>query len=216
MLKVQKFDLLVALYIFCIAVAELMGAKTFTLFMIGDFPLTASVAIFVVPLIFTINDIIFEVFGKERAKSVITSGLVVIFLLMLFSLLAIILPPSARFAGSEAAFDEIFSKSIRISVASLTAFAIALYLDVAIFAKIKERLGKNALWLRNNVSNFGAQFFDTTIFMFLAFYSLERNFNENFIFLLGLIIPYWILKCCVSILDTPFVYLGVKWLKKSA
>ena len=69
MFKVQKWDLLVAVYVFCIVASELMGAKTFLLFQYGSFVLNASVAIFLFPLIFTINDIIIEVHGKERARS---------------------------------------------------------------------------------------------------------------------------------------------------
>ena len=71
----NKMDFLVALYIFCIAVAELMGGKTFPLVNIFGFQLNASVAIFVFPLIFTINDIITEVYGRERARSLIRSSL---------------------------------------------------------------------------------------------------------------------------------------------
>lgn len=48
---------------------------------------------------------------------------------------------------------------------------------------------KKALWLRNNASNFVAQFVDSTIFIFLAFYSLCQGVGSNVTFLLGLIIP---------------------------
>jgi len=34
------------------------------------------------------------------------------------------------------------------------------------------------------------------------------------VFLAGIIIPYWLLKCFMSAIVTPFVYLGVKWLRK--
>lgn len=213
MFKIQKFDLLLSIYIFCIVAAEVFGAKSFPLFTIFGFPLSASVAIFVFPLLFTINDMITEVYGKERTRSVIRSGLIVIFLLFLFSIFAISLPPTARFAASEAAYDEIFAKSARISAASLIAFTLAEFLDVYIFAKIRQKLGKAKLWLRTNLSNFGAQLVDTVIFMTLAFYSLERGFNENLVFLIGLIIPYWLLKCSMSVIETPLVYLGVKWLR---
>ena len=47
MLKIQKFDLLVSIYIFCIIVSELLGVKTFPLIKLGDYQLNASVAIFV-------------------------------------------------------------------------------------------------------------------------------------------------------------------------
>jgi queuosine precursor transporter len=213
MLKIQKFDLLVALYIFCIMVAELMGSKTFPLAKIFGFQLNASVAIFVIPFLFTINDIITEVFGRERARSVVQSGMIIIFLVLVVSLLFTALPPSMRFRESESAYDDVFGKSARIAAASLTAFTIAGFLDIYIFSRLRQRLGKHALWLRNNVSNFIAQFFDTTLFIFLAFYALNRPFSDNATFLFGLIIPYWLLKCAMSIIETPFVYAGVRWLR---
>ena len=73
---------------------------------------------------------------------------------------------------------------------------------------------KKALWFRNNVSNFASQFSDTVIFITLAFYALDKGFVENFGFLVSLIIPYWLLKCAMSIIQTPVVYLGVKWLRE--
>lgn len=213
MYKINKLDFLVSIYIFCIAVSELMGAKTFALLKIGSFNLNASVAIFVIPLLFAINDIVTEVYGKARARSIIQSGIFIIFLLFLFSLLAVHLPSSARFLPSEDAYTEIFKKSARMSAASLISFAVADYLDVFIFSKIREKLGKNKLWLRTNVSNFISQFVDTSLFITLAFYSLDISFGINVTFLFSLILPYWLLKCFMSVIETPFVYLGTKWLR---
>lgn len=213
MLKIQKFDFLTSLYIFCILISELMGGKTFFIANLGDFTLNASVAIFLIPVVFSINDIITEVYGKERTRSLIRSALIMVFFMMLFSALAISLPPSARFQSNQKAYETIFSMSIRFAFASLTAFAIAEFTDVFIFSKIREKLGKTKLWLRNNLSNIISQFFDTVIFMTLAFYALERPFADNLAFLSGIIIPYWLLKSFMSIIETPFVYLGIKWLK---
>lgn len=212
-MKIQKFDLLVSLYMTCIALSELMGGKTFRLFTIGSFTLSSSVAIFVIPILFTINDIITEVYGRERTQSIIRSGLLMIILILLFSVLSTSLPPSVRFTANEKAYDTIFSTSIRVAAASLTAFTLAEFLDVLVFVKLRERLGKKALWFRNNVSNFVAQFFDTAVFMTLAFYALNKSWGENITFLVGLILPYWLVKCFMSIIETPFVYLGVQWLK---
>lgn len=202
-----------AVYIFCVVASELMGGKTFQLFRHGSFVLNASVAIFLLPLIFTINDAIIEVYGKERARGVVRSGLVVVFLTFLFSLLAITLPPSSRFSGSEAAYDAVFTYSARIAIASLIAFAISEFTDILVFAKIRERMKGKALWFRNNISNFVAQFLDTAIFMFLAFYALSRPFGDNIGFLWSLILPYWLLKCAMSIIETPLVYAGIRWLR---
>jgi len=107
MLRIQKMDLLISFYIGCIAISELMGSKTFPLFNIGSIQLSSSVAIFVVPLIYGINDVIIEVYGKERARSIVRSGLLVILFLLLFSIFATRLPSTPRFASTEKAYETI-------------------------------------------------------------------------------------------------------------
>jgi hypothetical protein len=212
--SIQKFDFLVSLYIFCIIVSEVMGIKTVPLGTMFGLPISGSVALLVLPLTFSVNDIITEVYGKERARSVIRSGLVIIFLLSLFMLVATLLPPSKRFLPTEAAYDKIFGFSLRVSVSSLISFLISELLDVAVFVKLRAKFGKKKLWLRNNVSNFIGQFVDTTIFYTLAFYAFDKPFSANWGFLVGLILPYWLLKCSMSVIETPLVYLGTKWLKQ--
>ncbi len=214
MFKINKFDLLVSIYIFCIAVSELMGAKTFPLGAIGPMRFNASVAIFVLPLIFTINDVIVEVKGPERARSVVRSGLIVVALIFAFSLLAIVLPPSMRFKETEGAYDTIFAKSARFSAASLIAFALSEFTDILVFVKLRAKMKSSGLWLRNNLSNFIAQFIDTVIFITLAFYALDKGLGNNAAFLWSIILPYWLIKCAMSVVETPLVYVGVRWLKK--
>lgn len=207
-------DFLISLYIFCIVSAELMGGKTFPLLNTLSIKLNASVSLFLMPLIFSINDVITEVFGPERTRSIIRSGLMIIFFIFLFSLFVTSLPPSLRFAKSEAAYDLIFKQSARISFASLVAFAVADLMDVFIFIRIRKAMKRKALWFRNNMSNIISQFLDTFIFMTLAFYDFTQPFGVNGSFLFSLILPYWLLKCGMSIIETPFVYIGVKWLQK--
>lgn len=212
----HRLDLLIAVYIFCIVTSEVMGAKTFPLLTIGGWTLNQSVSIFTVPLVFTINDVITEVYGRERTRSVIRAGLVVVALVLLFSLLATSLPASTRFAGTENAYDTIFGLSARFSFASLLAFVVSEFTDVYVFALIRRKLGSKALWLRNNVSNWAAQLLDTTIFMFTAFWAFDQGTGANISFIMSLLVPYWIVKCTMSVIETPFVYWGVNWLKKDA
>lgn len=214
MFNIKKLDFLISLYIFCICVAELMGGKVFHLFKIGSFPLNASVAIFTLPIIFSINDVITEVYGKERARSVVRSGLLIVALIFLTDLLFTSLPPSKFFMKKEIAYDSIFATSARIAFASLSAFAISDFLDIYLFSIIREKYGKKALWFRNNLSNIISQLVDTVVFIFIAFYVIDKPFAANFSTLLGIILPYWLIKCFMSVIETPFVYLGVNWLKK--
>ncbi len=213
MFAMKKLDLLIALYIFCILTSELMGAKTFPLVQWGWLNLNTSVSIFTVPLVFTINDVITEVYGKERTRSIIRAGLLMVVCVFLFSLLATALPPSVRFAPTEPAYQTIFALSARFSFASLLAFGIAEFTDLYIFAKLRKMMGAKALWFRNNASNFLSQFLDTVIFMFAAFYAFDQTFGSNFGFIVSLLIPYWLIKCAMSVIETPFVYWGVRWLR---
>lgn len=215
MSQLHKFDLLLGLYIFCIAASELMGVKTFPIASFSWLHLNASVAVLLLPLVFSINDIAIEVYGKQRARSLVRTGIFVVGLVFVFAAIATLLPPSTQFSSAEPAYDKIFTSSMRIAAASLLAFASAATLDVMIFSKIRERLGEQALWLRNNASNFLAQFLDTIIFITFAFYALDKPISDNLHFLIGLIIPYWLLKCFMSVVETPLVYLGVAWLKRN-
>lgn len=210
-----KSDILVGLYVFCIITAELMGSKTFPLFKIVNFNLTGSIGMFLIPWIFSINDIFTEVFGFKRTKNLAKISILTVFLLILLAAFAVALPPSARYSSTNEAYKIIFSQSIRISVASLIAMAISNFTDIKIFWRLKQKLGKYGLWFRNNLSNILATLLDTVVFMSLAFYDPSHTFSNNFQFLIGLITPYWLLKVFMSVISTPFVYKGIKWLKEN-
>jgi len=210
---VFKSDILIGLYVFCIITAELMGSKSFPLFKIFNFNLTGSIGMFLIPWIFSINDIFAESFGLKRTKNLAKISLIVVFLLILLAAFAVVLPPSSRYAATNEAYKTIFSQSIRISLASLIAMAVSNFTDIKVFWRLKQRLNKYGLWFRNNLSNILATLLDTVVFMTLAFYDSGHTFSNNFHFLIGLITPYWLLKVFMSTLSTPFVYQGIKWLK---
>ncbi len=206
-------DVLVALYMTCLALAEIMSMKTIPLMRIFSYQLNVSVGIFVFPILFAINDVIAEVKGRARAKQLVYISLIMIAIIMLYSIFVTWLPESARFADGEA-YNLIFARAARISLASLLAFIISGLLDVAIFHKIKVKTKGKMLWLRSNLSNFISQFLDTFIFTTIAFYSFQEGLSANFSFILNIVIPYWSLKCFMSVVETPLTYWGVKWLAK--
>jgi len=213
MFKIQKLDFLIAFYTTSVVLTELMGAKTVPLFTIGGFPVSGTVTLLVLPFIYSVNDTIVEVFGKARAQSIVRSTLLMVLYIFIFSLIATLLPADKRFSPTEGAYETIFGISARFSAASLIAFALSEFSDVYIFARMRRQLGKKNLWLRTNISNFASEFLDTAIFMTLAFYSTDQAVISNIIFISGIALPYWLLRCCMSIIETPLVYLGVKWLK---
>jgi queuosine precursor transporter len=213
MFAMRKIDSLVALYIFGVMIAQVMSAKTFPIVQANWLHLNASVAIFVMPLLFTITDVVNEVYGRKRARSLVRIGLMVVVLQVLAALLFTSLPASTRFTGSEPAYDMIVGTSIRFGLAGIAAFAASELLDVLVFSRLRQWLGKSKLWLRNNASNFVSQFVDAAVWTTLAFWAFDQPIGSNITFIASIVLPYWLLRCALSVTETPLVYLGVWWLR---
>ena len=218
-----KLISLVALYIFCVIMTETLGVKTSPVGNISlhfgpiNIPqLKVSMAIFFIPFIYCINDILAEVWGYKTARTVYRISLFSIVGLAFFSWLSTTLPASMIFVDKESAFDTIFGQTIRFSLASITAFAVSDILDVIIFCHLRDKLKGKSLWLSTNLSNFISQGIDGALFVYLAMYvpGDVSFWAGNHAFMWGVILPYWVFRCCMSIFATPFVYAGVKWAKQ--
>jgi len=124
--------------------------------------------------------------------------------------LAIVLPANPTW-GNQEPFALIFGSTLRMTFASIVAFVISQFHDVWSFDFWKRKTGGKHLWLRNNASTIVSQLLDTTIFMFIAFYRMTPKYTVSFI--VSLIIPYWLFKVVFALLDTPFCYALVVWLR---
>ncbi|MCL2371216.1 queuosine precursor transporter [Candidatus Saccharibacteria bacterium] len=214
LLKYQRLDILFAIYIASVILMNLMGAKVMPLGSFLGFNFNISVAIVLMPLLFSITDAVCEVYNKERAKSMVNAGIVTVAFMTLFATFAVAMPSAERFLPMEAAYNQIFTISIRFGLASLTAFAISAIMNLLVFSKLKARHGEGRLlWFRNNVSDWSAQFMDSTIFVVLAFWTVGIGFGANANFMVSIIIPLTIAKCAMSLVTTPVVYAFVKFLK---
>ncbi len=205
----RKTNLLLAFFVGCLVAANLISLK------IASFGLfEASVGILMFPILFLVTDIVAEVHGKEKAKEFVYFGLVVLIVVLFVTALAVLLPAANRSMVSQEEYAKIFGTTLRIFVASIFGFFLSQMHDVWAFHFWKEKTKGKFLWFRNNASTIVSQFIDTVIFMFIAFYAITPKFTVEYVF--ALIIPYWIIKVLFALVDTPFAYLGVKWLKKGA
>ncbi len=202
----KKEMFLFALFITSMILVNVVGTKIISLFNIR-----ISVGIFFMPILFLITDIIGEVKGKKRALFFVRISIIMLIFLFLMVALCVAIPSHSSYHLNQE-YRDIFGSTIRMTIASLISFAISQNIDIFIFSFMKKITKDNHLWIRNNVSTMISQLFDTTIFMFIAFYNINPKFNVAFIF--SLIIPYWSFKILFAIIDTPFCYLGVNWLKK--
>ena len=202
----KKTNILLALFIGALTTANLIGLK------IADFTIfEASVGILAFPITFLITDIIEEVHGKKKAQEFVFLGTITLIFVLILTALAVDLPYAER-SLVKTEYDKIFGTTTRIIFASIIGFILSQAHDVWAFNFWKQRTKGRHLWLRNNLSTVVSSFLDTTIFMFIAFYGISDKFTVNYVF--SLIIPYWLVKVLFALGDTPFCYLGVKWLKK--
>lgn len=202
----SKTMILLGIFISALVLANLLGSKITTFFGIS-----VSVGIFAYPITFLCTDIIEEVRGKEITKQFIKIGIIALLLTIVLVLISVSLSPASRYETNDA-YTTVFKTSIRMVIASLIAFMMGQYHDIWAFNFLKKKTKGKYLWLRNNISTMFSQFIDTTVFMFIAFYGITPKFDV--IFIISLIIPYWCFKILFAVLDTPLVYLGVKWLKR--
>jgi queuosine precursor transporter len=171
---------------------------------------SVSVGILTVPLMFLITDMIEEVMGKEKVKEFIKIGVISLILVIILTTIAVLLPSATRSVDPDA-YNTIFKITIRMTIASILAFVIAQLHDMWSFEFWKKKTKGKYLWIRNNLSTIVSQLIDSTIFMFVAFYRSAPMWDA--VFVISLIVPYWIFKILFALLDTPFAYLGVKWLR---
>ncbi|MBT7553044.1 queuosine precursor transporter [bacterium] len=202
----QKINLLKYIFIASILLANIVGAKIMT---IGS--VNVSVAIWLLPLLFLITDVLEEVKGAKTVRNLVFSSAAILLFALLFIQLTVWIAPADRYVHNEA-YVTIFQNSSRVILASILAFVISQMHDIWAFDFWKKKTQGKYLWLRNNLSTAVSQFIDTTIFIFLAFYQITPKFDFDFMW--QLILPYYAVKLILAFIDTPFVYLGVRWLKK--
>ncbi len=200
-----KTNILLAVFVSALILANVIGSKVTTIFGV-----VASVGIFAYPITFLITDAIEEVRGKKATAVFIYAGFVALLVSIILVWIGIIMPPAGFYKNNEA-YLSVFSSSIRIIIASMIAFLISQTHDIWAFNFWKRKTGGKYLWLRNNLSTIASQLIDTAIFTSIAFYHMTPEFTS--IRIIQMIIPYWLLKVGFAVLDTPFIYILVKWLR---
>jgi uncharacterized integral membrane protein (TIGR00697 family) len=192
--------LLACIYAGSLVLAAIMASK-----IIAVGPLVVPAGVIAYCLTFLITDVISEIWGKERAQTVVMGGFVALVLVFFLTGISIFWPP-ASFWPHQQAYETILGSSARIMVASLTAYLFSQYHDVWAFHFWKRVTAGRFLWLRNNASTIVSQLLDSVVFITIAFYGAMP--------LAPLILGQWVVKVGIAVLDTPLVYLLVYLLRR--
>ncbi len=160
------------------------------------------------PLSYIFADILTEVYGYRKSRSVIWLGFVSALVMSLVFILVGVLPSAADWPN-QAAYDAILGLTPLIVFASLIAYVCGEFSNSFILAKMKIWSAGRHLWMRTIGSTLVGQAVDSTLFILIAFSTVLP-----FSLVISLIVSNYVFKVAIEILFTPATYALVKYLKK--
>ena len=178
-------------------------ANIFSIKIIQIWPFVVPAGILVFSLTFFATDLLSEKWWKKYAIKAVNIWLL-LNVFLLFSIRFINQIPSVNIKWEM--FNDIFSLTWRIVLASIIVYVFSQYNDIFVFDFLKKKTGKSFLWLRNNLSTIISQLIDSVFFIAIAFYGILPIGQ--------LILGQWIIKVIIALLDTPFIYTTVYIIEK--
>ncbi len=198
-----------AIFISSLIIGNLIFQKFFS-WTVLDYTFEVSVGILPYPITFLVTDIVSEIYGIRRANQLVVAGFIASLFMILVILVAQAVPETAWSPVDSETFTLVFGMSPAAVFASMCAYLSAQFVDIRLFHFWKRLTHGKFLWLRNNASTVCSQFLDTfTVILLLCFFGVIAW--ERF---LGLVVNGFLFKVVVALVDTPFIYLGVWYLRK--
>lgn len=224
------FVILAGLFLGTLAMLNILGISrqldmSFEIFNY-KIPVYLFVGVLPYPITFLCTDFISELYGKERARAVVITGLIiniwVLFILYLGGVLPIVPPMEAgevvpAVDDPSYAFYEIRRLTFGATLASMIAYLTAQFVDVHVFHFFKKLTKGKHLWLRNNGSTLISQLVDSiSVTLITYYYAQAIQIKEDSVYhtLMVLIISGYVFKLLSALLDTIPFYIGVKILSK--
>ena len=212
------FLFLAAFFIASLLIANIITFKLFSVGMPGDFRLFGQTGVVLAagiipyPVTFLATDLLSELYGRKRAATVVWAGFwVSLYVLLVLRIGAWVEPVGTEVRSAEevqALYVGVFGQSSRAIVASMVAYLVAQLLDVRLFHFWKRVTGGRYLWIRNNGSTMVSQLMDTVLVVTILFWG---QLSGGMI--VQVIVASYLFKLLFALIDTPFFYLGVRWLK---
>lgn len=202
----KNYKYLTALSVFFVSVLLISNVASTKIVDFGWFTFDGGTLLF--PLSYIFGDIMTEVYGYRRARSVIWLGFISAFVMAAVFMIVGALPPAADW-GNQAAYDSILGLTPRIVLASLVAYFCGSFSNSFILAKMKIWTKGKMLWTRTIGSTVVGEFVDSTLFILIAFAGVLPGS-----LLVTLIVSNYLFKTAVEVLFTPLTYKIVSFLKK--
>lgn len=206
----KLFFVLGAIFITCLVISDIIGgAKLVDLARIGSYPVTVSVGMLAFPLTFVLTDIMNEFYGAPATRFVTYVGLAMLLVIFVILLIASSLPAAHNNPYPAEWFGKIFGSSMRLIVASLTAYLVGQLLDIFTFTVLKRAARGRHIWLRATGSTVISQLVDTVVVQFINFSGILSVAD-----IWALAVNSYVLKFGLAVAMTPVIYLGHEILER--
>ena len=204
-IKQYKYlGLITALYITFQLVSDVTAGKIVQL---GIFTVSATVLYF--PFTYIFADILTEVYGYAKARSVVWMVFFSSVIAGLIYVIVVALPPAVGFDANPA-YTRVLGQIPRILVGGWIAVLVGGILNDYVLAKMKVWTKGKHLWTRTIGSTIVGEGANTFLFYFIALYAIIPTG-----LLITSIFSAWFLKVVVEIVMTPVTYKVVAKLKKA-
>jgi queuosine precursor transporter len=204
--KIKLYVFLCAVFVGALLIGDITGGKLFEVTLFGS-PFVISVGMLSFPITFLLTDVINEFYGKQAARFIT----LVAFFVALFAFITIFIASLLPFAPftyeptwtgiNETSFNNVFTGSQRILAASLAAFILSQFIDIAVFHTIKKYTHERLFFLRSTGSTLVSQLVDTLAIQFLVWWGvlpLAKIFS--------LVLTAYVIKFLVAVGLTPVLY----------
>ncbi|MCU4973592.1 queuosine precursor transporter [Halobacteria archaeon AArc-m2/3/4] len=212
---------LIGLFVTALVTAQLTASKILAFELPVAIPVTGTDLILpgaalAYALTFFASDCYSELYGRKAAQVVVNVAFAMNFVVLVL-VWSTIAAPAAPTSIDPATFESVLGASTNIVAGSLLAYVVSQNWDVIVFHRIREYTDGEALWLRNLASTASSQAIDTVIFVTVAFSIAPQVFGVGFQMgagdLAALIVGQYLLKLAIAVVDTPFVYAVVGFVR---
>jgi uncharacterized integral membrane protein (TIGR00697 family) len=208
--KEKLFLLLSGIFITALVLGNIIGTTKF----VNVLGLTVPAGVLAYPFTFLATDLICELYGKNKAQTLVWIGFILNFFMLGIMTLGHLLPDASGVSGAASTFERVYEFMVANVIASMFAYLVAQTIDVHLFHFWKKLTKGKHLWLRNNASTTVSQLVDTISILTILYLADNLGPDINSVDkLIQLIFYSYLFKFLFALFDTPLFYLGVYLLK---
>ncbi len=201
--QLHIYEMLAGLFVMTLIVSNIASIKVVA---IGPLVFDAGTILF--PLSYIVGDIVTEVYGYRKMRSLLYVGVVSLILTMTTFWVVQILPASPDWPN-QVAYESILGVVWRIVLASVTALFLGEIMNAYVMARMKVRSKGKNLWVRMISSSVVGSAIDTVVFSTVAFLG-----TMSFGALAQLMITVFLIKITTEVIVSPLTIKIINIIKR--